>query len=1045
MIKIIKYSITFIIFSIIASLFVLYFYLLKGIEIKNLNYEHINIGKLYIKIDKKLILNLENIYIKYKDSQKPSKKKLNFIQIKKDIAKYVNYLDFFQSIKISNFKFNDFQINFFTLNKNTITFNNPDIAFKTSFFINKKNIILKTEYVDVIKYNIYLKNIYTSINFSKSRLKIDISMFYRNSKNNFHVIIKNNNHIFYNGVILNLSKNTLNNFKKQLQLIDNFNIAQIYFNGNLDTINFKIIDINLKKDKTNINTKFIRGNFNISENKLLLKNKFITLKINNNIVNLFNTKIYYYLNNNKAYINNKKIELFSPKANVTLSNNTISYFKDKAIIKSKFLKIKHNLASIYINNIKAQYIKNKMYAYIPNTNVENNDTKIVLNDIVLVYNKALFADIPFIKIKSPFIFAKLNNTSLKYDKNKINSNIQKIFLKSYGIVGNIYNNKIDYNLETNLLSIANKKALLKYLKIKDIALYNIKTTFHNNKLITNIPKSEVEKIKLYNIVLKLQNNILNVFFNTNTLLSKKLNSILANFKINIPIYQKYGKNKIKGKLSYNLKNSKIDTYLKIKVKNSKLMLTKTTYLKIYKSDLELNNSIISLKNTLLDYNQSIVNTNYYINKGIINLDKSYIQTYGKLNDLNITGIVEIKNYPENLYIDLNGIDIFLQKLKVGILIHKDIIVNIDKLSKFYPYINYLQEYNINDGKVKVNIGDNIKIDSNITDTNQTILAKNLKPLKNINITTIIDNNKYKIFNPNIKMTIIQKENNLSINGGYKNLDINITKFVDTNKSDNNSSQNIIANIKAINSYISYNDLKLFSKKLSIDYNTTNAHIESIYKDRNITILYNDGRIKIYGLNIKDKTFKELTNTNILNKPLITFFAIKNKNSDILQGFLDIKKGYIKELKAFNNILAFINLIPSLITFQPAGFSSKGYKIKSGHIEYLLYENILYLKTINIKGENMTFNGNGFLDLKTKTMEINIDVNLLVKLIKDIPIVNYILLGKDGGITISIRVEGPFNNPQVHKNTISNILSTPFDIIKRVILTPFRPFMKKEEQ
>jgi hypothetical protein len=76
--------------------------------------------------------------------------------------------------------------------------------------------------------------------------------------------------------------------------------------------------------------------------------------------------------------------------------------------------------------------------------------------------------------------------------------------------------------------------------------------------------------------------------------------------------------------------------------------------------------------------------------------------------------------------------------------------------------------------------------------------------------------------------------------------------------------------------------------------------------------------------------------------------------------------------------------------------------------------------------------------------MNINVNLIVKLIKDIPIVNYILLGKDGGITLRLTIDGDLKDPKVHTNTASNIIEAPLGILKRIILTPFRPFMKDEK-
>jgi len=74
--------------------------------------------------------------------------------------------------------------------------------------------------------------------------------------------------------------------------------------------------------------------------------------------------------------------------------------------------------------------------------------------------------------------------------------------------------------------------------------------------------------------------------------------------------------------------------------------------------------------------------------------------------------------------------------------------------------------------------------------------------------------------------------------------------------------------------------------------------------------------------------------------------------------------------------------------------------------------------------------------------MNVDATIIVKLIKDIPIVNYIILGKDGGITLKLKVSGKLKNPKVEKNLAKGIIKAPFGIIKRTLITPFRLFMKE---
>jgi len=1018
MLKIIKYSIILIILSIISSLFILYFYLLKGFSLKDIHYKNLNIGELYIKIEKKLIFKANNIYFISKSTNKKENEKINFKENSKILKNVLQYLSFFQEIKIQNLNINKNKITLISLYKDKFIFDNKDIYLKLSLTPKRDKFIFHFDKLNIKQFNVKLKNIHGNFYSDLLNLYVNIDMIYKEAEIKTHLKISNK-HLKYKVSIYNISKKTLSKFKEKLSPIQKLSIYEININGDEKQLSGNIYNSKINIKNLNIDIPKTKIDFNIIKKTALINIPKNNIDLNNTHIEITNTNINYH--------------------------NIIDADIDNIFIK-------HNFASVKITNIKANYYKNIVDIFTPtiilynknlnlkllqnkiNFNINKNISQIQNNSLKLNYQNQYFIDI--------------NNllTNINLNNNKIQTNFPTLNISNKDIKAKISDNKISYDLNSSNLISYNKKASIDYKTIKSLNLEKISTSFNVNKtyLDTQIPIIKIGNIEIDNLNINLKNNIVDILFHTNTLLSKELNKVLSVFGVNISIYQKTGKNNINGKIKYNLNSNKLNTHLKIDVNNSKLMLTDSTSLDIHYSNLELKDNNISLKNTSLDYNQSIVNLTYNIDKGLINLDKSYIKTYGKFIDLNITDIVEIKNYPENLFIDLKGIDIFLENLKTSILIHKSIIVNIDKLSKFYNYIPYLSEYGLNEGKIKINIDNEIKIISNITDTNQTILEQNLTPLKQIDINTTIKDNNITIYHPKLRINILQDTNLTTIKGGFKDIDLNITKFIDQNKSEDNSSPNIQANIFAKNTYIYYNDVKLYSEKLHIDYNSTNIKVSSIYKDRNISIFSDDGNIKIYGLKIKSKTFQELTNSNILNDPFITFFAIQNKNSEILQGFIEIKSGYIKELKAFTNILAFINLVPSLVTFQALGFTSKGYKIKHGYIEYIFYNKILYFKKITIKGENLTIDGQGYIDLNKKTIKLNVNVNLLIKLVKDIPIVNYILLGKDGGITLKLTIEGDLKDPKVDTNTASNIIEAPLGIIKRTLLTPFRPFIKDDK-
>ena len=876
---------------------------------------------------------------------------------------------------------------------------------------------------------------------------------------------------------------------------------------NIDYQNIHIGKLYIKIDKKIIlnaqniliKTKKSNSKTNYSEINKLIKNNFIYLNYFQNI-SLKNMQI----NNNQIKIidfNNNKLkidtDLIYLNASIFPKNTKIDFIIYKLVYKPMKIELKnikgYEKADLFKLNIFLQYNYAKTNL---NLNLEmNKHTNYKLNIKNL---NQIFIDkfISLLKLKEKNFSINANKIIISGDENRANFNINNLLLSTkYNFVLKIQNSngyidlkKLYFNINLNNIDVSqiiNQKPMLefssKYIQLngneEKINFSSIldSINLYNYKLLVTIPKIDgkyniknntftstphkiyikqldnknLDKIVINSSNITLKNNKIFVDLSTNELLNNSIIKLLQKFNLKIPISQKNGKNNLNIKLHYNLTTNKIDTYIKGQILNSQLMITKNDYLFVKKADIELNNSIIKLKNSELNYKKSIIDLDYKIDNGIIDLTKNYIKTDGIIKNLKIKNLGDIKNFKEEIYINLNKLYISIKNLQTTISIGKITKIEINKLSKLYPYIPYLKKYKILDGKIKIKILKNKTIiNSNISKTNQKILAKNFIYLKKFNIDTTIKNNKIIIKNDGNFKINITNNNPMKIYAGFKNIDINITQFINdalkeknsTKKDENNKTkQSYIVDAYGINNYILYNSTKLYSHSLKIHYDKNLTKISSLDRDRNITLIYKNKTLKIFGFNIRNKELKDLANIDFIKNVKLKFFAYKTKNSPYINGFIHIDRGYIKELKALNNIVAFINLVPSLITLHGAGFSGKGFKIRDAHIDYIYYQGILYIKDSYIKGDNLNFKAQGYIDLIDKKIKMKVDVTILVKLIKDIPIVNYILLGKDGGITLKLKLTGDLTNPKVTKNLTKQIISAPFGIIKRTLETPFRLF------
>jgi len=74
----------------------------------------------------------------------------------------------------------------------------------------------------------------------------------------------------------------------------------------------------------------------------------------------------------------------------------------------------------------------------------------------------------------------------------------------------------------------------------------------------------------------------------------------------------------------------------------------------------------------------------------------------------------------------------------------------------------------------------------------------------------------------------------------------------------------------------------------------------------------------------------------------------------------------------------------------------------------------------------------------KTIDLNLAIQSareLGKVVGSIPLVGYIIMGKDKSMTFGLQITGTLDNPQVQTSAGGDILSTPLQILKRAIESP----------
>ena len=192
------------------------------------------------------------------------------------------------------------------------------------------------------------------------------------------------------------------------------------------------------------------------------------------------------------------------------------------------------------------------------------------------------------------------------------------------------------------------------------------------------------------------------------------------------------------------------------------------------------------------------------------------------------------------------------------------------------------------------------------------------------------------------------------------------------------------------------------------------------------------------LRIKDKVLHPLINFKGLQEGRYSLTK-KGDPEKVMHGQIIVEGGVMKGFKAYNNVLAFVNTLPALAVLHKPGYSQKGFTIEEGVAEYrMINRTKIVFDSIYIRGTSATIVGKGELDLEKRTIKMDLAIQVareFGKIVGNIPLVGYILMGEDKSVTVGLKVSGSLDAPKVETTAAASILSLPLDIIKRTLQTP----------
>jgi len=366
-------------------------------------------------------------------------------------------------------------------------------------------------------------------------------------------------------------------------------------------------------------------------------------------------------------------------------------------------------------------------------------------------------------------------------------------------------------------------------------------------------------------------------------------------------------------------------------------------------------------------------------------------------------------------------------------------LHIYSLAKIAKYSNFLQDYNLTQGSLNLHKYTNkkdIQFQAKITYPYGLLMKKD-KAIYNYNIQGTLKENHAISCKINNRV-ILNYKNKLKIQITNEIIDINqlllaLKTLHSKEKVHNPTKLNILLNTSKTQLYLG-NNRYILSDTIALQYYNDILTAQLKHHKGYAGLKYQNNHFHLYGYKFDDVFMTKLLSLSKFYHGNLEF-SFNGKLNDY-KGVLFLNNTTIKEYRLLNNILAFINTVPSLITFSLPGYDKYGLAVKEGYINFTSKNDIFTISDIYLNSKELKILGRGKASIKNDMIDIilNLKTDLGSNLAK-IPLVGYILLDGDS-ISTTLKITGKLTNPKVASLLAKDIVVAPLNIIKRTLTLPY---------
>jgi len=366
------------------------------------------------------------------------------------------------------------------------------------------------------------------------------------------------------------------------------------------------------------------------------------------------------------------------------------------------------------------------------------------------------------------------------------------------------------------------------------------------------------------------------------------------------------------------------------------------------------------------------------------------------------------------------------------------ILNFNALGKIAKNFNILRKYHIDNGNIlfyKNNNEETLHFKASLR-YKYKILTKYGKAVQQYKIEGKILKNKTLLLSVNDKVDVrVDKDIHISIDNS--GIDVNeLLAFIKSLPQQKTKKSNANIYVKAKNSYIYLGDNSYIpSDSITIVYKSGALSGDLTYAKGKMHFTFKENKFSVVGKNFTERfarniiTFAKLQGGNFN-------FSI-NGTPEAYRGSVTIRDTIIKDYVLLNNILAFVDTVPSLVTFSLPGYSTKGVHANKVYTRFYFKKDIFYISDLRIKSKEIKIVAKGSLSSKYDTIDMKVELKTnFGSTLSKVPLAGYVIF--DGQtLSTNLKVTGKLSDPKVTTMVTKDIVSAPVNIIKRTLTLPFK--------